>query len=83
MQQKFLMLLEEVIENKNKEDTLYGWGKNESGQLGSRNANFVFFLLILDQGATENQTSKLCQGVIICRFHLLWMVWNFHQNPER
>jgi len=45
MQQKFLMLLEEVIENKNKVDTLYGWGKNESGQLGSRNANFVFFYL--------------------------------------
>jgi hypothetical protein len=28
MQQKFIMLLTEVIENKNKEDTLYGWGKN-------------------------------------------------------
>jgi hypothetical protein len=41
MQQKFLMLLHEVIENKHKIDTLYGWGKNENGQLGSRNANYV------------------------------------------
>lgn len=28
MQQKFIMLLEEVVHNKNKIDTLYGWGKN-------------------------------------------------------
>ena len=28
MQQKFQMLIQEVVENKNKEDTLYGWGKN-------------------------------------------------------
>jgi hypothetical protein len=42
MQQKFIMLLTEVIENKNKEDTLYGWGqkrqlRNHFTYLRSRN----------------------------------------------
>ncbi len=28
MQQKFLMCLEELVQNGKRKDTLYGWGKN-------------------------------------------------------
>ncbi len=43
MQQKFMMELQKIIQNKQKSDQLYGWGKNECGQLASNNSNYVFF----------------------------------------
>ena len=43
-QQKFLTSLEDQLKKKSNQDQLYGWGKNEFGQLGSSNANYVNFL---------------------------------------
>jgi hypothetical protein len=35
LQQKLLMCIEERLRRKSNDDKLWGWGKNESGQLGS------------------------------------------------
>ena len=42
MQQKFLMSIEDHLHHRRFDlDQLWGWGKNEFGQLGSSGANFI------------------------------------------
>jgi alpha-tubulin suppressor-like RCC1 family protein len=35
------MSIDEYLNKKSNNDRLWGWGKNESGQLGSSSANYV------------------------------------------
>ena len=44
MQQKLLTSIDEEMKKKSSHDQLYGWGKNEYGQLGSSSANYVLNL---------------------------------------
>lgn len=41
MQQKFIMSIEQNMNKKSNNDQLWGWGKNQSGQLGSSSAVFI------------------------------------------
>jgi alpha-tubulin suppressor-like RCC1 family protein len=41
MQHKLLMCVDEIINRKSNNDQLWGWGRNDNGQLGSSSANFV------------------------------------------
>lgn len=41
MQQKFLMSIDEHLNKKFTNDQLWGWGRNDTGQLGSSSANVI------------------------------------------